>query len=80
MNKDVSESENMVLLWLMTLMTAFKGFILASAEMVHEGKKDRLIEVQTEEMREMMAGYTPEERRLLVSELGFLSELAKEKS
>lgn len=72
----MSEQENMVRAWSMTLIAVLNGLTMASMEMLRVGEEKKIVEVLMENMRDMMGGYTPEQRRLLASQLALLSGLA----
>ncbi len=72
----MSEQEKMVRAWSMTLLAVLNGLTMASMEMLRVGEEKKIIEVLMEDMREMMRGYTPEQKQLLSSELAVLSGLA----
>lgn len=74
----MSEQENMVRAWSMTLMPVLTGYTLATAAMVLAGEEKKIIEVSMEVMREMMDGYTPEQKQLLSKQLDLLCRLANE--
>lgn len=72
----MSEHENMLRWWTMTLIAVLNGFTMAivQAELVGEGKKG--VELLIEDMRDMMGGYTLEQKQLLTRQLAVLSGLS----
>ena len=72
----MSEHEDMLRWWTITLLAVLDGFTMASMQMelVGEGKKS--VEVLMEDMRHMMGGYTPDQEWLLTRQLALLSGLA----
>jgi len=72
------EQENMVRAWSMTLMPVLTGYTLATAAMVLAGEEKKIVEVSMEVMREMMGGYTLEQKQLLSKQLDLLCRLANE--
>ena len=72
----MSEQENMLRWWTITLIAVLNGFSMASVQMelIGEGKKS--VEVLMEDMQHMMGGYTPHQKWLLTRQLALLSGLA----
>jgi len=74
----MSEQENMLRMWSMTLMAALNGYTLAIAAMVLAGEEKKIVEVSMERMREMMHSHTLEQKQLLSKQLDLLCRLANE--
>jgi len=65
----------MVRAWNMTLLAVLNGLTMASMEMLRVGEEKKMVEVLMEDMRDMMGGYTTEQRGVLSSLLALLSGL-----
>ena len=74
----MSEEENMVRAWTMTLMPVLNGYTLAIAAMVLAGEEKKIVEVSMEVMRDMMHSHTLEQKQLLSKQLDLLCRLANE--
>ncbi len=74
----MSEQEDMLRWWTITLITLLDGFTMATEVMVRAGEEKDTVEVLMEDMRNMMSGYTPDQKRLLARQLALLSGLANE--
>ncbi len=74
----MSEQENMVRAWTMTLMPVLNGFTLATEVMVRAREEKKIVEVSIEVMRRMMHSYPLEQKQLLSSQLDLLCRLANE--
>jgi len=72
----MSEQENMVRAWTMTLISVLNGLTMASMAMERAGETKRIVEVSMEVMQGMTASYTPEQKGLLARQLALLSGLA----
>jgi len=72
----MSEHEDMLLWWTITLIEVLDGLTMASVQMEIVGKGKRILEVLEKDMRYMMGGYTPEQKRLLARQFALLSGLA----
>ena len=72
----MSEHEDMLQWWTITLISVLEGITMASVQMERVGEGKRIIEVFTEDMRLMMSGYPPEQKWLLVRQFTLLSGLA----
>jgi len=72
----MSEHENMLRWWTITLIEVLEGFTMASVQMELVGERKKIIEVFMEDMRHMMSSYTPEQKWLLTRQLALLSGLA----
>jgi len=59
-----------------TLIAVLNGLTMASMEMVRVGDSEKVAWMLMGIMRDMMDGYTPEQRVLLATELTLLSGLA----
>ena len=74
----MTEQENMVRAWSMTLMPVLNGYTLAIAAMVLAGEEKKIVEVSMEVMWDMMHSHTLEEKQLLSKQLDLLCRLANE--
>jgi len=74
----MSEQENMVRAWSMTLMPVLNGFTLATDVMVRAGEEKKIVEVSMEVMRLMMHSHPLERKQLLAKQLDLLCRLANE--
>ena len=72
----MSEHEDMLRAWTMTLITVLDGLAMASAQMELVGQGKKSVEVLLEVMRDMMGAYTPDQKWLLTTHLAMLSGLA----
>ena len=72
----MSEHEDMLRWWTITLITALDGFTMASMQMELVGEGKESVKVLKEGMRHMMGSYTPEQKLSLVIWLTLLSGLA----
>ena len=69
----MSEHEDMLLWWTITLIAVLDGFTMAGVQMELVGEGKRMIEVLMEEMLDMMGDYTPEQRKVMASVLAIVS-------
>jgi len=72
----MTEHENMLRWWTMTLIAVLNGFTMASMEMLRVGEEKNTVEVLMEDIQHMMGGYTPDQKWLLTRQLALLSGLA----
>lgn len=72
----MSEHEDILRWWTITLIAVLDGFTMASEAIVRVGEKKNPVEVLMEDMRGMMGGYTPDQKWLLARQLALLSGLA----
>ena len=72
----MSEHEDMLRYWTMTLIAVLFGFTIASMGMEQAGEGKKSVEVLVEGVRDAIRGYTLEEKLSLTLHLVMLSGLA----
>jgi len=72
----MSEHEDMLLWWTITLIEVLDGLTMASVQMEIVGEGEKSVGVLEKDMRNMMSGYPPEQKQLLARQFALLSGLA----